>query len=139
MLSHSVTSNSLQPCGFVAHQALLSMGFSGQDYWGALPFSPPGNLPDPEIKPISPAYPAGLPLSHLGSPKVTLWANIFTSVYIYSRRGVKKNTIQKRKKYNHFKVHCSIIYNSQDMEATKGLLTDEWIRKNMSIYMITQL
>ena len=31
----------------IAHQALLSMGFSRQEYWGGLP--PPGNLPDPEI------------------------------------------------------------------------------------------
>ena len=27
------------------------MGFSGQEYWSGLPFSPPGDLPDPGIKP----------------------------------------------------------------------------------------
>ena len=31
----------------VALQAPLSMGFSRQEYWGGLPFPPPGNLPDP--------------------------------------------------------------------------------------------
>ena len=30
----------------VAHQAALSMGFSGQEYWGGLPFPSPGDLPD---------------------------------------------------------------------------------------------
>jgi len=34
-------------------QAPLSMGFSKQEYWSGLPFPPPGDLPDPEIKPSS--------------------------------------------------------------------------------------
>ena len=38
----------------VAHQAPLSMGFSRQEYWSGLPCSPPGNLPDPGIEPVSP-------------------------------------------------------------------------------------
>ena len=42
----------------VAHQALLSMGFSRQEYWSGLPFPSPGDLPDPGIKPGSPALPA---------------------------------------------------------------------------------
>ena len=29
----------------VAHQALLFMGFSRQEYWSGLPFPLPGNLP----------------------------------------------------------------------------------------------
>ena len=46
-----------------AHQAPLSMGFSGQGYWSQLPFPPPGNLPDPGIKPgslLSPALVGGI-------------------------------------------------------------------------------
>ena len=35
----------------VAHQAPLSMGFSRQEYWSGLPFPPPGDLPNPGIKP----------------------------------------------------------------------------------------
>ena len=42
------------PCT-VAHQAPLSMGFFRQEYWNGLPCPPPGDLPDPGIKPISPA------------------------------------------------------------------------------------
>ena len=33
-------------------------GFSRQEYWSGVPFSPPGDLPDPGIKPESPACPA---------------------------------------------------------------------------------
>ena len=34
----------------VACQAPLSMGFSRQEYWSGLPYPPPEDLPDPEIK-----------------------------------------------------------------------------------------
>ena len=53
MLSH------VQPLGTpwtVTHQAPLSIGFSRQEYWSGLPFSSPGDLPDPEIEPTSPAW-----------------------------------------------------------------------------------
>ena len=39
----------------VAHQAPLSIGFCRQEYWSGLPFSSLGDLPDPGIKPGSPA------------------------------------------------------------------------------------
>ena len=37
----------------IAHQAPLSMGLSRQEYWSGLPCPPPGDLPDPGIKPAS--------------------------------------------------------------------------------------
>ena len=37
----------------VAHQALLSMGVSRQEYWTGLPCPSPGNLPNPGIEPAS--------------------------------------------------------------------------------------
>ena len=56
----------------VAHQAPLSMGFFRQEYWSQLPFSSPGDLPDPGIEPASPVAPTlqveSLLLSHLGNP-----------------------------------------------------------------------
>ena len=36
---------------WTAFQAPLSMGFPRQEYWSGLPFPPPGDLPDPGIKP----------------------------------------------------------------------------------------
>ena len=73
VLSGSVVSESATPCS-AACQALLSMGFSRQEYWSGLPFAPPGDLTDPRIKPRSPALQVGsLPLSHLGGPQTPLW------------------------------------------------------------------
>ena len=58
----------------VAHKAPLSMGFSKQEYWRGLPFSSPGDLSDPVIKPASPALADGffLPLSYQEAPKMSL-------------------------------------------------------------------
>ena len=38
----------------VAYQALLSMGFSRQEYWSGVPFPSPGDLPNTGIEPGSP-------------------------------------------------------------------------------------
>ena len=42
----------------LAHQAPLSMGFSGKEYWSGLLFPSPGDLPDPGIELQSPTSPA---------------------------------------------------------------------------------
>ena len=42
----------------VACQAPLSRGFSRHAYWDGLPCPPPGNLPNPEIEPMSLTSPA---------------------------------------------------------------------------------
>ena len=54
----SVGSNSFASPWTVACQAFLFMGFSRQVYWGVLPFSPAGDLPDSGIKTASPVSPA---------------------------------------------------------------------------------
>ena len=43
----------------VAHQVPLSTEFSRQEYWSGLSFPPSGDLPDPGIKPASPALAGG--------------------------------------------------------------------------------
>ena len=42
----------------IARQAPLSMEFSRQKYWSGLPFPSLRDLPNPGIKPVSPASPA---------------------------------------------------------------------------------
>ena len=54
--SPSVVSDSLRPHGTVARQAPPSMGFSRQEYWSGVPLPSPGDLPNPEIEPGSPAF-----------------------------------------------------------------------------------
>ena len=46
------------PMDYIAHQAPLSMLFPRQEYWSGLPFLSSGDLPLPEIKPVSPALQA---------------------------------------------------------------------------------
>ena len=43
-----------------ARQAPLSMGSSRQEHWSGLPFTSPGDLPDPGTEPASPALAGGL-------------------------------------------------------------------------------
>ena len=74
----TIRAHSLQSCPTlrtlwtVVHQALLSVGFSRQEYWSALPCAPPGQLPDSGIKPLLPATSAlqvdSLLVTHQGSP-----------------------------------------------------------------------
>ena len=68
--SYSVVSDSFQPHGLTADQGPPSMEFSRQEYWGGLPFPFPGDLPDPGIKPRSPALRAdALPSEPPGRPQ----------------------------------------------------------------------
>jgi len=48
-------SNSLQADGQQPARLLCSQGFSRQEYWSGLPCPPPGDFPNPRIKPRSPA------------------------------------------------------------------------------------
>ena len=65
----------------IAHQAPPSMKFSRQEYWSALPFPSPGDLPDPGIKPRSSA----------------LWADAFT--ICITREAVSMISTIKRNNY----------------------------------------
>ena len=51
----------------------MSMGFPRQEYWIGLPFSSPGDLPDPEIKPMSPALQADSLPSELPGKLLTFY------------------------------------------------------------------
>ena len=52
----------------IAHQAPMSMRFPRQEYCSGLTFPSPGDLPNPGIEPMSPAWQVdSLSLSHLGS------------------------------------------------------------------------
>ena len=83
-VSHSVVSNSATPW-MVARQAPLSMGFSRQEYWSGLPFPSPEDLPNPGIKPGSPALQAdSLPSELQGRSSGT---SVFPNVSAYLRKN----------------------------------------------------
>ena len=78
----------------IACQTPLFMGFSRQEYWSGLPCPPPGDLPCPGTKPVSPVSPAlqvdSLLLSLLGSPIlnicvcVCVCAHVCTCMCVFS-------------------------------------------------------
>ena len=58
LFSLSVMSESFMTPWTIACQVLLSMGFPRQEYWSGLSFPSPGDIPNPEIQPLSPALEA---------------------------------------------------------------------------------
>ena len=55
VLSSSVVSDSLRLHRLQPARLLSPWGFSRQEYWSGLPCAPPGDPPNPEIKPKCPA------------------------------------------------------------------------------------
>ena len=80
---------SLQPC-----LTPLSMGFSRQEYWSGLPFSSPGDPPNPGIKPGSLALQADSLLSELpGKPILVLYP--ISNKWNYQRLEEKRERKEK--------------------------------------------
>ena len=72
----------------VAYQASLSMGFSRQEYWSGLPFPSPGDLPNPGIKPGSPALGAdALTSEPPGKPMSNLFSKYLYRAYLYWKKN----------------------------------------------------
>ena len=71
------------------------MGFSRQEDWSELPFSSPGNLPEPGIEPPSPELVGGF---FTTEPSVKLlvytdkYINRFSYMYAYLLRGLGGKT-----------------------------------------------
>ncbi|CAN0433934.1 unnamed protein product [Rangifer tarandus platyrhynchus] len=65
----------------IAHQALLSTGFSRQEYWSGLPFPLTRDLPKTGIKPGSPTSPAdSLPSEPSGQKPVATGSHCLPSL-----------------------------------------------------------
>ena len=73
VLGHSVMSDTLQYHELQPARVLCPWGFSRQEYWSALPCSPPRDLPNPGIEPRSPSCRWILYcLDHWGSLKISI-------------------------------------------------------------------
>ena len=82
----------------VAHQALLSMGYSRQEHWSRLPFPPPGDFSDPEIDSaclISPALEMGsLLLVSPGKPTLVLSPSYLNPTWVMSKLYMSFRPVQ---------------------------------------------
>ena len=73
----------------VALQAPQFMGFSREEYWSGLPFPPPGDLPDPGIKPVflaSPALAGGFFTT--SAPWEAMIIGTYTTIYFYKVNNI---------------------------------------------------
>ena len=85
--SHSVMFDSLRPHG-LAHQVLLSMEFSRQEYCSGLPCASPRDLPNLGTEPESPALQAdSLPSEPPGKTLLSTFSVLKTSVKSWDTVG----------------------------------------------------
>ena len=84
MISRSLGPDSVTPWT-VAHQVPPSTEFSRQEYWSGLPSPPPGDLPNPETEPRSPALQEDSLLSEPpGKPgRASLFSCIFQKYKVF--------------------------------------------------------
>ena len=78
-LSLSVVLDFLRPHVFQPTRLVCPWEFSRQEYWSELPCPPPGDLPNPGIKPRSPALQA----DSLPAELIREALNIYTHIKIY--------------------------------------------------------
>ena len=101
----------------VAHQVSLSKGFLRQEYWSGLPFTSPGDLPDPGIRPGSPALagrffstePPGKPVLHLHSYQKKKKKKSLLKRESFHLKMKNPNIPRKRIHCLLFLVYCNII------------------------------
>ena len=101
VLSCSVVSDSATPWT-VARPAPLSMGILQQAYWSGLPCPPPGDLPNPEIAPSSPALKVdsllskspGKPVFTFTEALIFLHLTKFIVTNIYSFKAARQQSLE---------------------------------------------
>ena len=105
----------------VAHQAPLTMGFPRQEYRSGLLLPSPGYLPDPAIKPISPAAPAlqmdSLLLSHWESPCLHFVNLLWNRKKIMPQGADQKSFIS-------FKVSYEVVKNPPETQEKACIAGD---------------
>ena len=88
----------------VAHRAPLSREFSRQEYWSGLPFSSPGDLPDPGIE-----LESLMPLVEVESHYQTTWPECMTSFAKTDDGGDSslstKASLRKKRYYTVYVIH----------------------------------
>ena len=146
--SHSVVSYSLWPHGLYNHGILQARILE----WVTIPS--PGDLPNPRIEPRSPALQVdSLPAEPQGKPKNTgmgilsLLQQIFPTqelnwgllhfrqiLYQQSYRGSPNISGENcnLKRYMHFSVYCTTVYNSQDMEASRMSINRGMVKEGVA-------
>ena len=89
----------------IAHQAPLSMGLSQQEYWSGLTFPSPGDLPNPGIKPASPALQAdSFTAEPSGKPSECYTHQILPAYLLSVKCPISKSPTNDNHFYNFYNV-----------------------------------
>ena len=102
----------------VAFHVPLSMGFSRQEYCSGLPCPPPGDLPDPGIKPLSLVSPA---LAGGVFTTCATWEVLFWEVHLGQKRVIN----QRGSKPCHsatLKLPAALEASSSSLHSIEGFL-----------------
>ena len=111
VLSHSVMSDSLQPHRLWPARLFCPWGFSRQEYWSGLPCPPPGDLPNPGIKPRSPALQVdSLPSEPPGKLKDTRVSSLFLLQGIFLTQESNQGLL-----------HCRCILYQLNYQESPGI------------------
>ena len=100
----------------VPGQAPLSMGFSRQEYWSALPFTSPGDLPDLGTEPRSPALQADSLLSELPGKPYCIYKN--TSLHHISL---------SRDRYRLYNAQVNLTHSQNTLRNEMCLVPAVWL------------
>ena len=96
MLSRSVMSDSCNPIDCSLPGSSVH-GILQQEYWSGLPFPSAGDLPDPEIKPRSPALQAdSLPTELQGNPPKKNYIKIYYEKTAKRKPGSNGNNVKNK-------------------------------------------
>ena len=120
VLTHSVGSDSLWTPWTIALQAPPSMGFSKREYWSGLPCPPPGDLPDPGIKPRSPTLQVDSLLSEL--PGKPIWDYYME---LKSLHALAVGAILRTKRYKETKNSSAIFKEPRTKKQKQGVRSKE--------------
>ena len=91
----------------------MCTGFPKQEYWSGLPFPSPGDLPDPEIEPVSPTLAGGFFITEpFGKP-----CNMITLNYPLAEQRVIYAVINT--------MYCTWIGASGDIEIQLRKITEQ--------------
>ena len=127
----------------IAHQTLLSMGFSRQEYWSGFPCPSPGYLPDPGIKPESLVSPASAGGFFTTSATWEALTSMHSIIYVHQLRcycipllsnsyvGLSRSkTLQKRKNIvDHF-LRSSNLFSNLVYKAVFTFIYFLWLSQN---------
>ena len=94
------------------------MGFSRQEYWSGLPFSFPGNLPNPGIKPtIYNPEGGGEPYLYPKYDRKSFWAQLGKKRISQIFQGIYKKIVEKLKKTNQGRTSKNYVVTRQSAKV----------------------